>query len=38
MIFAELDYQGEYGQVHDQLVSLLSKKFVHIESGHQGDS
>lgn len=38
MIFAELEYDGEYGDFHEQLVSLLSKSFSHIESGHQGDS
>ena len=38
MIFAELEYEGEYGDIHDELVSLFSKSFRHVESGHQGDS
>lgn len=38
MIFAELKYEDEYRDVHDQLVSLLSKSFETMESGLQGDS
>ena len=38
MIFAELKYENEYGDIHDQLVSFLSKSFVKMESGLQGDS
>ena len=38
MIFAELQYQQPYSDVHDPLVGLLSRHFQHIESGLQGDS
>jgi hypothetical protein len=38
MIFAEMNYEGEYGDIHDELLSLLLGHFRDIESGHQGDS
>lgn len=38
MIYAELEYEGSYDDVHDELVSLLKENFTAVESGHQGDS
>lgn len=38
MIFAELEYDCSYDDAHDDLVAILRKHFVEVESGHQGDS
>jgi hypothetical protein len=38
MIFAEMDYEGEYQNVHEELVSLFRGEFLQVESGLQGDS
>jgi hypothetical protein len=38
MIFAELDYECDYNDVHDELVALLRKVFPEVEDGQQGDS
>jgi hypothetical protein len=38
MIFAELNYEGDYGAVHDELLHYLRQTFNNVESGHQGDS
>lgn len=38
MIFAELEYDQSYYDVHESLVMLLSRHFPNIESGLQGDS
>ena len=38
MIFAEMIYDGEYGELHGELLSLLIRAFRNVESGHQGDS
>ena len=38
MIFAEMEYEGEYQDVHDELVSFLRGEFLRVESGLQGDS
>jgi hypothetical protein len=38
MMFADLLYEEHYGDVHDQLVALLSSEFEVVQHGHQGDS
>jgi hypothetical protein len=38
MVFAEMEYQKPYGDMHDELVSYLDTHFSNIESGHQGES
>jgi hypothetical protein len=38
MIFAELQHDQSYYEVHESLVALLSHHFPSIESGLQGDS
>jgi hypothetical protein len=38
MIFAELEYDQSYYDVHEPLVALLGRHFSNIESGLQGDS
>lgn len=38
MIYAVLQYDQHYSDVHDSLVELLTSSFRNIEHGHQGDS
>ena len=38
MIFAELEYDQSYYDVHEPLVALLGRHFPNVESGLQGDS
>ena len=38
MIFAELDYACSYEEAHDGLPALMSRHFIRVESGFQGDS
>jgi hypothetical protein len=38
MIFAELQYKGRYQEIHKELLAFVGTKFVHIQSGLQGDS
>ncbi len=38
MIFAEIQYDQHYSEVHTKLVDILSLKFPNLESGLQGDS
>jgi hypothetical protein len=38
MIFAEMQYQEHYDDVHDELLALIAAHFSHVEAGHQGDS
>ena len=38
MIFAELQYDAPYAEVHAQLVALLRAHFPHVRAGLQGDS
>jgi hypothetical protein len=38
MIFAELEYEGDYDAIHHQLVAFLSKHFSRVDSGYQSDS
>ncbi len=38
MIFAELEYEEEYGEFHQELYSYLVMNFSKIECGLQGDS
>jgi len=38
MIFAELQYEQSYYEVHEPLVALLGRHFSNVESGLQGDS
>ncbi len=38
MIFAELDYDQHYGELHTPLVELLGSRFQDMEPGLQGDS
>ena len=38
MIFAELQYDQSYYEVHEPLVALLGRHFPNVESGLQGDS
>lgn len=38
MIFAELQYEGHYGDQHEALVALLGQAFRQVRSGYQGDS
>ena len=38
MIFAELQYEGDYSDIHFELVEYLQSKFPKIEYGLQGDS
>lgn len=38
MIYAELQYEEHYSEVHSKLVDVLSSKFPNLESGLQGDS
>ena len=38
MIYAELQYEAHYSEVHQELVAVLQSEFPHLESGLQGDS
>ena len=38
MIFAEMEYEKEYSEFHDELVSFIESEFYNIEHGLQGDS
>ena len=38
MIFAQMQYQEHYDDVHDELLALLAAHFLDVEEGHQGDS
>ena len=38
MIFAEIQYEQHYSEVHARLVDILSSTFPDLESGLQGDS
>jgi hypothetical protein len=35
MIFADLDYEGDYGLVHEELLAHLRQTFKNVEAGHQ---
>jgi hypothetical protein len=38
MIFAEMEYEQEYSEFHDELVIFIKAQFPKIEYGLQGDS
>jgi hypothetical protein len=38
MIFAELEYQKHYSDVHAELLAFVDKRFSRVQSGLQGDS
>jgi hypothetical protein len=38
MIFAEMEYDQHYSEIHFPLVDVVSLKFPNIEHGLQGDS
>lgn len=38
MVFAELEYDSHYSDVHDELVTLMKEHFSIVRSGLQGDS
>ncbi len=38
MIFAELEYQKHYSDVHAELLAVVDKHFSRVQSGLQGDS
>jgi hypothetical protein len=38
MIFAEVQYSGEYLDVHWEMVALMKSQFSNVESGLQSDS
>ncbi len=38
MIFAQIEYQGYYDDVHDGLRAYLGAHFSKVQSGQQGDS
>lgn len=38
MIFAEIEYEGHYSDVHDTLLNFVNSQFSNVESGHQGNS
>ena len=38
MIFAELQYERDYSDLHYELVDFLQSKFPNIQHGLQGDS
>lgn len=38
MIFAELEYQKHYSDVHAELLAFVDKHFSRVQSGLQGDS
>jgi hypothetical protein len=38
MIFADLNYQGRYEDMHEELLSFVVTRFDRVENGIQGDS
>ena len=38
MIFADMAYEKEYSEFHDELVSFIESEFSNVEHGLQGDS
>ena len=38
MIFAVMEYEKHYSEIHDELVIFVKSKFPNIEYGLQGDS
>lgn len=38
MIFAEIDYEKKYPEMHDELVDFFKTGFPAIQHEHQGDS
>jgi len=38
MIFAELEYQEHYAELHTELVAFVSTNFSRVKAGLQGDS
>jgi hypothetical protein len=38
MIFAELQYQNDYREIHAELLAFLDAHFPQVRSGLQGDS
>ena len=38
MIFAELQYEQDYSEVHSELVEYLKSKYPSLDCGLQGDS
>lgn len=38
MIFAEIQYPGEYADVHSEIVTFMESYFHNMQSGIQGDS
>ncbi len=38
MIFAEMEYEKHYSELHNELVEYVKSKFPNIEHGLQGDS
>lgn len=38
MVFAEMNYQKEYGDFHAELVGFICAHFSHVDSGIQSDS
>jgi len=38
MIFAQMEYEKEYSEFHDELVALIKSEFSNLEYGLQGDS
>lgn len=38
MIFAEMEYQRHYADIHDELVAFLGTRFSQMQFGIQGDS
>jgi hypothetical protein len=38
MVFAELEYEAHYSDVHAALLALVRRHFSRVESGLQGDS
>ena len=38
MIYAELDYEEHYSEIHTALVELIQREFDDTQSGLQGDS
>ena len=38
MIFADLDYQAHYSEMHAELIELIETNFAETQHGLQGDS
>nr|WP_288256962.1 hypothetical protein [uncultured Pseudomonas sp.] len=38
MIFAEMMYEKNYDDIHNELLLFITARFSHVEAGHQGDS